>query len=168
MLVNQNRVLLVVIGVVVGCLVNMPQMKLKDPMMKAGVFAACLYVAYWFLNSQGLVEGATKWEWTDTSKDEQSKLDMIVANYNFAPSSLTKMAAACSDIGKGWCTQAGKEDCKNGNEKSWHRVLATFGDSIQVGAEQAAVARCENWMREGYWLAKDPNNDGTNLCGSDS
>jgi hypothetical protein len=57
MFVNQNRVLLVVIAVAVGCLVNMPQMKLKDPMMKAGVFAACLYLAYAVLNSQGLVEG---------------------------------------------------------------------------------------------------------------
>jgi hypothetical protein len=60
MLVNQNRVLLVIIAVAVGCLVNMPQMKLKDPMMKAGVFAVCLYVAYWFLNSQGLVEALSK------------------------------------------------------------------------------------------------------------
>jgi hypothetical protein len=58
MLVNQNRVLLVVIAVIVGCLVNIPQLKLKDPMMKGGVFATCLYIAYWFLNSQGLVEGA--------------------------------------------------------------------------------------------------------------
>jgi len=57
MLVNQNRVLLVIIAVIVGCLVNMPQLKLKDPMMKAGAFAACLYVAYAFLNSQGLIEG---------------------------------------------------------------------------------------------------------------
>jgi hypothetical protein len=32
-------------------------MKLKDPMMKAGVFGVCLYLAYWFLNSRGLVEG---------------------------------------------------------------------------------------------------------------
>jgi len=57
MLVNQNRVLLVVIAVAVGCLVNMPQLKLKDPMMKAGVFSVCLYLSYAFLNSQGLVDG---------------------------------------------------------------------------------------------------------------
>jgi hypothetical protein len=56
MLVNQNRVLLVVIAVAVGCLVNIPQMKLKDPMMKAGVFGVCLYLSYAFLNSQGLVD----------------------------------------------------------------------------------------------------------------
>ena len=64
MLVNQNRVLLVVIAVIVGCLVNMPQLKLKDPKKKAGVFAAVLYLAYWFLNSRGLVEG------TGDSEDE--------------------------------------------------------------------------------------------------
>jgi len=57
MLVNQNRVLLVIIAVIVGCLVNMPQLKLKDPRKKLAVFAGVLYLAYWFLNSQGLVEG---------------------------------------------------------------------------------------------------------------
>ena len=66
MLVNQNRVLLVVIAVTVGCLVNMPELGLKDPMMKAGVFSVCLYVAYAFLNSQGLVEG----ESTDQDGDQ--------------------------------------------------------------------------------------------------
>ena len=55
MFVNKNRILLVVISVAVGCLVNMPQMKLKDPMMKAGAFAVCLYLSYTFLNSQGLI-----------------------------------------------------------------------------------------------------------------
>ena len=57
MFVNQNRVLLVVIAAAVACLVNMPELKLKDPMMKGGVFGVCLYLAYAFLNSQGLVEG---------------------------------------------------------------------------------------------------------------
>ena len=58
-----NRVLLVVVAVIVGCLVNMPQMKLKDPMMKAGAFAVCLYLSYTFLNSQGLIEA----NWLDKS-----------------------------------------------------------------------------------------------------
>jgi len=58
MFVNKNRILLVVISVAVGCLVNMPQMKLKDPMMKAGAFAVCLYLSYTFLNSQGLIEAS--------------------------------------------------------------------------------------------------------------
>jgi hypothetical protein len=103
MLVNQNRVLLVVIAVAIGCLVNMPQMKLKDPMMKAGVFAVCLYVAYWFLNSQGLVEG-----WT---------IDAIAG---VLPSKA--QAGLCDLYGRAWdthqkkCTRKCHELAQDGNE----------------------------------------------------
>jgi len=56
MFINHNRILLVVIAAAVGCLVNMPQFKLKDPMMKAVAFASSLYLSYVVLNSQGYIE----------------------------------------------------------------------------------------------------------------
>ena len=55
---NMNRVLLVFIAVIIGYIVNMPQLKIKKPMVKAGVFAGVLYVAYTFFNSYGVIEGA--------------------------------------------------------------------------------------------------------------
>jgi len=85
MLVNQNRVLLVIIAVIVGCLVNMPQLKLKDPKKKLAVFSGVLYLAYWFLNSQGLVEG--------------SMFDDITA---FAAQGDAKAKAMIQDVQKDW------------------------------------------------------------------
>ena len=148
MLVNQNRVLLVVIAVAIGCLVNMSEMKLKDPMMKAGVFAICLYVAYWFLNRQGLVE---------------------VMSVIPVPSLQDMAVSGNEDIGKEWCTKAGEEDCLDGDENSGNKMLMTFGDARhQTVAEEAAVARCAAWMREGFWQVRDPENDGSDLCGTDA
>jgi len=93
MLVNQNRVLLVVIAVAVGYLVNMPKLKLKDPMMKAGVFAAVLYLAYWFLNSQGLVEGLGD-DGLSVLGDDAVQAAHDVANYDPDPAALAAAVAA--------------------------------------------------------------------------
>ena len=91
MLVNQNRVLLVVIAVAVGCLVNMPQMKLKDPRKKAGVFGVCLYLAYWFLNSQGLVEGADEDEDETEAEVDENELERAIDGLTYSEKEKSQM-----------------------------------------------------------------------------